>query len=387
MEAVMRIKRRVLILSPFFRPNLGGAETHLNDLCEYLRKNNFYVYVLTYQPITTKAKGLSFEKKRNLEIRRVNWFGQDWFHKLEPYPLIEFLYLFPGLFITTLWFMIKNHSKIDAIHTHGFIAATITRLVTLIYPKATTMSTHAIYEFKKRGAMALMARWILSGFDTVMPLAEVSKKDLIAAGVSKEKIKNYAQWVDQKLFRPRDKSICRHKLELEGEFFVLFVGRLIEKKGAGILLKVAKDWPKAKFIFVGDGPMIEELKKAEKEQQNIYVVGRKSQEETALFYGAADIVAIPSQYEEGFARVVLEALSSGRPVIASNKGCLPEMISLKVGILIKPTAENIKKELQRLCHDRKRLRDLTQKTRPYAEEHFSEKNAAEIARSYLKKKK
>lgn len=382
----MIIKKHVLILCPFFRPNLGGVETHLNDLCEYLGKSNFYVYVLTYQPITTRAGGLSLEKKRNLEIRRVSWFGHGWFHKLESYPLIEFLYLFPGLFIATLWFMIKNHSKIDAIHAHGFIAATVTRLVTLIYPKTTTMSTHAIYEFKKRGMMALMAKWILSGLNTVMPLAEASKNDLIAAGVPREKIKNYVQWVDQKLFKPRNKFFCRRRLKLDGDFFVLFVGRLIEKKGARILLKVARDLPKLKFIFVGDGPMLEELKKAEKEQKNISVVGMKSQRETALYYGAADIITIPSQYKEGFARVVLEALSSGRPVIASNKGCLPEMISQEVGILIKPTEKKIREELQKLYHDRKRLKDLSQEARPYAEKHFSEKNAAEIAKNYFKKK-
>jgi len=377
---------RVLIISISFRPNLGGVETHLDNLCDYLRKSNFYVYVLTYQPITTKIKGLNFEKKRNLEIRRVSWFGQDWFHKLEPYPLMEFLYLFPGLFFWTFFFMVRNYSKIDAIHAHGFIAATVARLVTLVYPKTTTMSTHAIYDFKKRGAMALMARWILSGFDTVMPLAEASKKDLISAGISKEKIKNYAQWVDQGLFKPRDKSICRRKLSLNGKFFVLFVGRLIEKKGAGVLLKVAKDLPEIKFIFVGDGPMFEYLKEAEKKQKNIYAVGCKSQEEIALYYGAADIVVVPSQYEEGFARVVLEAFSSGRPVIASNKGCLPEMINQNVGILIDPTQEHIKRELLKLYKDKVRFRKLSKNTRFYAEKQFSEENATEIAKTYFKKK-
>ena len=191
----MKKRKRILLVSISFSPNLGGAETHLNDLCKYLTKK-FFVYVLTYQPIEGKIKGQAFEKKGNLEIRRFNLVSQGWFDKLEPFPILNFFYLFPSLFFGTLFFMVKHHSKIDAIHAHGFISALITRLVTLIYPKTTTMSTHAIYEFKKRGLMGKIARWISSGFDTVMPLALESKKDLIEAGVSEGKIKAYKQWVD-----------------------------------------------------------------------------------------------------------------------------------------------------------------------------------------------
>lgn len=374
--------KKVLVLSPFFSPNIGGVETHLDNLCEYLRTHDFYVYVLTYQPLTTKLNGPSFEKKKNLEIRRVSWFGQNLFHRLEPYPWWEFLYLFPRLFVAALSFMIFNHQKIDTIHAHGLIAATIARLITLFYPKTKVLSIHAIYQFKKRKLMVRAVRWILSGFDTILPLARASKEDLLAVGIPKEKIKIYNQWVDQKLFRPRNKNQCRCRLHIKGDFFVLFVGRLIEKKGVEVLAQVANDLPKIQFIFVGDGPMYQRLKKKERRIGNINMVGRKLQEETALYYGAADVVVIPSQYEEGFARVVLEAFSSGRPVIVSNKGCLPEMISLEVGILVSPTQENLKRGILSLYNNPRRLKNLTENSRPYAEEHFSQKNAAKIAKIY-----
>lgn len=374
--------KKVLILTPFFRPNIGGAETHLNDLCEYLRTHNFYVYVITYQPLTTEVRGLSHEKKRNLEVRRIAWFGQNLFHRLEPYSPLEFLYLFPGLFIATLLFMFKNSREIDAIHAHGLIAATISRLITLLYPKRTALSIHAIYHFEKKPLMAKIVEWILFGFSTVLALAHVSQKDLIAAGVSPEKIEVYNQWVDQELFKIRKKTYCRQRLNLKGDFFVLFVGRLIEKKGIRVLLQVASDLPKTGFVFVGDGPMAGELKKAARQQGNIYAVGGKTQKEVALYYGAADVVVVPSQYKEGFARVVLEALSSGRPVIASNKGCLPEMISREVGILVKPSKENIKKAILSLYKKPQLLAKLTANSRSYAEKHFSEKNAAKIAATY-----
>lgn len=378
-----KIKKRVLIISPFFRPNVGGAETHLNDLTEYLRKHGFYTYVLTYQPLTTKAKGPAFEKKQNLEVRRVPWFGHNFFHKLEPYPILEFLYLFPRLFIAAFCFMLKNHKKIDVIHAHGFIAAIITRVITIFFPKRAVMSIHAIYNFRKRKTMAKFACWVLSSFAAIFALAEKSKNDLVAAGIRPQKIKICPQWVDQKLFAPRDKLDCRQRLNLKGNFFVLFVGRLIGKKGAEILAMTAKDLPQIKFVLVGDGPLYGKLKQVEKKQDNLYVVGSKTQEETAKFYGASDIVIIPSLYEEGFARVVLEALSSGRPVVASNRGCLPEMITDSVGILIEPTKENIKKAILGLFRNPEKLKELTNNSRSYAEKQFSEKNAAEIVRSYF----
>lgn len=378
-----KIKKRILIISPFFPPNLGGAETHLNDLCEYLSKNNFFVYVFTYQPLTTKAKGSSLEKKKNLEIHRINWFGENLFHKFELYPWLEFLYLFPRLFLAVFAFMIKNHQKVDVIHAHGLIAAAITRIIILFYAKKTVMTIHAIYGFKKRKLMAKAGKWILSDFETILSLGESSKKDLIAAGLAKEKIKIHHQWVNQSLFKPKDKNKCRERLNLKGDFLVLFVGRLIEKKGVKILMETAKALPKIKFVFVGDGPMYAQLKKIEKKENNIYAAGRKTQEQTAFYYGASDILVIPSQYEEGFARVVLESLCCGRPVIAANRGCLPEMLTSEVAIFVEPEEQELKKAIFGLYKNPGKLKELSQNSRAYGEKYFSEKNAEEISAVYF----
>jgi len=92
---------------------------------------------------------------------------------------------------------------------------------------------------------------------------------------------------------------------------------------------------------------------------------------------------VPSQYDEGFARVVLETLSSGRPIIASNLGCLPEMVDESVGFLINPTAKEITEKINFLFKNKKELEKLTMNTRPFALKRYSEKNAEKIVRSYL----
>ena len=83
-----RKTKGILIITPAFRPNIGGVESYLDDLCDYLVKREHRVYVIAYQPITTKAKGLNFEKDRTLEIIRMPWFGHNLFHKLEKYPFL-----------------------------------------------------------------------------------------------------------------------------------------------------------------------------------------------------------------------------------------------------------------------------------------------------------
>jgi len=100
------------------------------------------------------------------------------------------------------------------------------------------------------------------------------------------------------------------------------------------------------------------------------------------YYNAADVFIIPSQYEEGFARVTLEALSSGTPVIAANKGCLPEMVTPSVGMLIEPSAEIIAEKLDYMSRNPHILRGIRKNCRPYAEKCFSENNTKLIEDSY-----
>ncbi|RLI71487.1 hypothetical protein DRO97_09825, partial [Archaeoglobales archaeon] len=233
-------KKTILILSPFFRPNIGGVETHLDDLCEYLRRRGHKVFVITYQPLTTKAKGQKLERKENLEIRRIRWFGYNWFHKLEPYPIFEWLYLFPGLFVYTFLFFLKYRNKIDVIHAHGLISALITKILAKVFNKRSVVTIHAVYGFKGGSIFSKFIKWILSSFDVIFALSIQSEKELIRIGLKNDKIKVFTHWVDQFVFKPLNKEECKKKIRWENKFIVLLVGRLIEIKGIYLLIEAAK---------------------------------------------------------------------------------------------------------------------------------------------------
>ncbi|MFA5358747.1 MAG: glycosyltransferase [Patescibacteria group bacterium] len=373
----------IIILSPFYEPNTGGVETHLRDLSKYLVKQDYRVAVLTYQPLTTKAKAPIWEQPgEGFIIHRIPWVGHNLFHKLEEHPFFQFLYLTPILFVYTFFFLLFNRRKYEVIHAHGLTSALISNFMQKIFHIRFVVSMHAIYGFRPDWWLAKVCRFILAPAKKIFCLAEASRDDIRQLDLEEKRLDLYIQWVDQDNFKPRDKKECRATLKLTDKFTVLFVGRLIEKKGAGVLLEVAKKLPNINFIFIGDGPMYDDLKKAEGISGNVIAAGKKEQEEVAEYFGACNVVVVPSQYPEGFARVVLETLSSGRPIIAANAGCLPEMITEKVGVLLEPTAENITNQLEDFYNNPDKLLALEANCREYALEHFGEAHAKPIEESY-----
>ena len=376
-------KPGVLVLTPFYEPNVGGVETHLKDLTEYLKGNTSKVFVLTYQPITTKARGAYLETSGNVEIIRIPWIGFNLFHKLEPYPILEFIYITPWLFFWTFIFLLFKGRKVAVVHAQGFNAAFIARLLKKIFNKRLIVSTHAVYEMTPNSLMAQIVSWTLKGADKILTLSNASKKELTNIGIDKDKIEIFTYWVDQEIFKPIDKTLAKNRVGWNDLFVVLFVGRFIELKGTDILLALAEETrEKLHFAFIGDGPLAEDIKKRADMMENVVYIGKIDNRELPLYYSAADILCVPSKYEEGFGRVILEALSCGTPVIASNKGGIPEAIDDSVGILVEPTTGSFYRAILSLYEDREKLESRRRSCRNYAVKRFGTSNAETILNSY-----
>lgn len=380
-------KKRVLIITPFCKPNLGGAETLLEDFTEYARAHHYSIYIQTYQPITTPGvKGKAHEKKKNLEIFRHSWPGFNLFHKLEPYPGLNFFYLVPGLLFYSLLFMLKNHKKIEVVNPWGFASAVVARLLKVFFKKKTVLMVVSLYEFKKRPLYSKLIAWLIKDFDHITTESLKSKKEIAGLSFPKKRITAFNEWVNLNRFKPAERVTLKKKLGWQKKFIVLFVGRAIAIKGTDILLKAAqKVNPKINFAFVsGAGPQVNLLKKAAKKHKNITFVGPVPYQRLHLYYQAADLFSLPSRYQENVARTMLEAIACGSPVIASNMGAVPQALDKSVAVLIKPTVKNFAKEIEKLYNKPNNLARLQKNCRPYALKHFSVKNAQKIADCYEK---
>lgn len=374
---------KVLIVCPFAHPNIGGVETHLSKLADYLVKRGHFVYLLTYQPLTTKVRGPAVEKGKNLEIHRLPWFGYNLFPKLEPYFPLVLLYLFPGLFIGSLIFYLKNHRKIDVIHAHGFAAALVVKIITKIFPKRTVVSTHAVYSLRGRRLLASLVKILLRSFDAVLAVGETSRQELVAIGLDEKKIRVHPNWIDLGVFKP---------LGRKPGFTVLFVGRFLEKKGVKILLEASQKLSNVEFVFIGGGELEGEVRAASERQKNVKYVGRLFQdkpEELAKlikYYGAADFLVSPVLYDEGFSAVLLEACACGTPIMISKRGCPEYFLDETVAVFLsrEPSVDEVVSKINFYLSNPDELQKLQSACRPFAEKNFSEKNAEVILRSYHK---
>jgi len=397
---------KILLLTTPFTPNVGGVETHLNDLIKEGQKKGINFRVITYQPLVTKARGKSVEKKGGAVIYRVPWLRMNLFLHLEKYPVFEFLYLFLGIFAFSLIYMIIKSSEIGTIHSQGLAAGVVGLILSKLFNKRLIISTHSIYHFPTGGIYTAFVRFLFNNSYHVLTLSKQSEEELKKIGVNEKKISVFTYWVDQEKFKvnnplrgqsskfnpfgklrvdaERSRSIkIRKKLGLENKFICLFVGRLVPKKGIEELLEAAKiTSERVKFLIVGDGPLEESIKYQVSSIKNLIFLGKVDNEKLPIYYNAADVLIVPSTHEEGFGRVILEALSCGLPVIGSNRGAIPEAMNDNVGVFIDVTPENIKIIVEKLSENPEILMTMRKKARKFAEKNYSSKNLEMITRYY-----
>ena len=360
----------VLILTPAFRPNLGGVEVHLNDLSEYLRKNDFYTYVLSYQPITTKAKGKGYERRRNLEVYRFNWISGNFFNVfVNWHPVFNFLYLTPYFAIRTFFFLLSKHRKIDVIHAIGLSTTFPAVFFRKLFGIPVVMTTETIFNFEKGSMFSKVSKWVIDNIDHLLAQSDDSKKEFVDLGIPKNKITVFAHWINQDIFKPVDKKKLKKKLGWEDKFAILYVGRLIPEKGIRITVDVAKILGnKVQLQIIGDdGPELPYVKKAMKmESTDIHFIGKVPHDDLPPYYGAADVFVYPALYKEDMAYVLLDAMSCGTSVINTNPGSGIYKLSSDVGFVVEPEVKAIADKVAYLLNHPKKAARMGREAAKYA---------------------
>ncbi|MFC5270519.1 glycosyltransferase [Adhaeribacter terreus] len=147
--------------------------------------------------------------------------------------------------------------------------------------------------------------------------------------------------VDTATFYPENPIVLKPKKEL------LNVAILNDraKNQSGLIKafhKLLPEFPDLELHIIGFGPSEQMLKDLAQEMgllnKTVFFEGKKEAEEVAEFMRKADVFVLPSFYET-FGVVLIEALASGTPVIASKVGGVPEVFTKEQGILIEPGNE------------------------------------------------
>ncbi len=151
-----------------------------------------------------------------------------------------------------------------------------------------------------------------------------------------ENVKVMPNWINLNRFKARGSKLEESETSSHESrtYNILFVHWLSKRKGADMLIPITKHLinfehltSNFKLIVVGNGPYKEQLLKEIKEnnlENYIEVVGAVPNEKIIDYYNQADLFIMPSM-EEGFPRVLLEAMAMGVPYVASDVGAVREI--------------------------------------------------------------
>lgn len=147
---------------------------------------------------------------------------------------------------------------------------------------------------------------------------------------------------DTSVFHPLDRKESRAELGLDQEKkIIVYVGRMDHRKGLLELVEAVANLRATRSdlhcYLIGDGAdkgMVVEAIAKHKVEDIVTIIPPCLSARVAVWMGAADLVTLPS-YAEGCPNVVIEAVSAGRPVVASKVGGIPELMNESCGRLVK----------------------------------------------------
>ena len=222
------------------------------------------------------------------------------------------------------------------VHAHwvvpgGAIAAAAARGRPLV------VSLHGsdVFVAERYGAARLAARRIFRRAHAVTACSDDLRVRALALGAPSDRTEVVPYGVDAEVFKPdaTARETKRAALGLERDDPLVFaVGRLVRKKGFEYLVdataQLAPRWPRLRLVIAGSGDLESELRSRAQTAglaDRVHMPGWVSQHDVPGWLASADVAVVPSVHDEagnvdGLPNVVLEALASGTPLVASRVG-------------------------------------------------------------------
>lgn len=194
------------------------------------------------------------------------------------------------------------------------------------------------------------AKKIVECFDKIFCLSKyICSRIEAIEPKSKEKVKLLYNGVDtakfSKIDNSKSKTALRKKFDIkESDTIFLYTGRIVREKGILELIKTFNKVNNKNYYLVIVGSVgygknfknkfTKKIHEISKDNKNIIFTGFVPYEQMPSIYAMADYGIIPSIWEEPFALTVIEHLAAGHPIILTNSGAMPELVSGDVAITI-----------------------------------------------------
>ncbi len=338
-----RKKLRIALVSDAYYPHVGGIQEHIYHLGIELKKRGHYVKVITGSSGDNSAP----EKLDVIRIGKVFQFPAN----------KSFSKATIGFGIVRKIRRVLEKERFDIVHVHGALVPFLPIYSHVLFDGTNIHTFHAAFEsslgydmFKK-----LLIK-IMERIDGMVAVSETAKRS-----ITKYLPGNYTiipNGIDTQRFSPTNNKLTKFK---NFSPLILFVGRFEPRKGLKYLFlsfnEIIKALPKAGLIVVGEGRLKNYYKSFLDKNvlNNVFFEGKVSMGKLPKYFSTCDIFCSPAYTGESFGIILLEALASGKPTVASNiPGYKTVIRNGYNGILVSPKhPEEITEGVLKIIRDEK----------------------------------
>jgi glycosyltransferase involved in cell wall biosynthesis len=320
---------RILQVSPYFSPYLGGQERHVWDLARSLVDLGHDVEIVS----SNFPKSVESETLDGVTVRRFRTMS-----RLLNNPIC------PGLFP----FLLKHLGDFDVIHAHNEHASSSLFCALLRTGRKFpfVLTHHGQLKFGspskdmvERAYSRSLGSRILRNADRVIALSNSEMMYLHSRGVPVDRIRVIPNGVD--LSRYDVRIDLPEPDNLAGRRRVLFVGPLITRKGIHVLARaipsIIEKHSEIVFVFVGEGEARKETEaicRSLHVESHVWFAGRVSDEQLLQLYRRSEVFVLPS-FSEGLPYSIIDAMAYSKPVVSTKIPSITE--SLKgTALLVSP---------------------------------------------------
>ncbi|MGQ0665537.1 MAG: glycosyltransferase family 4 protein [Nitrospiraceae bacterium] len=269
---------------------------------------------------------------------------------------------------------------VDLLQTHDAQTRRVGMLATFLTGVVHVTSQHGWIQntFKEKLAVRL-DKWLLRLARRVSVMSNQMKDEIAALVIPPSRIlvlHNAILLEDYPIDTPRGHFRREYDIA-DQEQVVACIGRLSQEKGLSSFLamasRIAKQRGDAKFVVVGDGPLLRELQVMAAEldlSQRVIFAGYRT--DLQYIYPDIDVLIIPSD-TEGLPNVMLEAFAFGKPVVATKVGGIPEVLSHgRNGFLVeRRDTESMAQYVTQLIKNPSLAQEMGRNGRQTISEHYS----------------
>lgn len=356
----------------------GGQNVYVYELARFLSKLGHKVDVFTRYDDPKKPQIEKFAdhaKVIRIKAGPVRFLSKDKFGPIMPKFVRE-----------VEKYRDSKKIKYDLIHAHYYFSGWAGVQLKKIFNVPLVVTFHSLGLVKRKALgrqdespkeRTMIEKMVMEEAEKIIAVSPDEKKNMISEyGAEKSKILVIPPGVNLERFRPLQTEEARKRLGLENDLkIIVFAGKMEKRKGGITLIKAIKvikqDFPKLYqklrvFMFSGDPRkkrakaskenkthdiLSEQIEKSQVGERISYLAG-VNQDELRFYYGAANVVVMPSFYEP-FGMVATESMATVTPVVASNVGGLKwSIVEGKTGYHAEPKdARDFAKKIVKVLKD------------------------------------